>query len=508
MQILLPIAGHSQFFPESEFYFPKPLLEIDGKPMIERVISNLDSFFPGARYTFVIHQTEARKYSLTSLLNLLVPNNPNIIERQETSGALCSCLLAYDKLDPELPLLISNSDQIIDASLDEAITFFGSQNADCGLLTFESVHPRWSYVISGEQNNVDQAYEKKVVSKNAICGLYYYKKAKYFLQSASAAIIKSSTVNGSYFLSAAINEMILAGRTVKFRPIPSEAYHSFYSPAKIKEYENHIFTSQTVQHLNTQDQSDPTISVVIPAAGHGSRFANSGWLKPKPFIDVNGSPMVQHVASNIALNSSTYHVILKAEHIDFISLIDESALPAPVKHHFLQETTEGTLCTVMSIHEHLNNHNPVLIANSDQLVEFDLNILVQDCLSRNLDGSILVFREPSLDPKWSYVELDKNGFVTRLEEKQAISDLATVGIYFFREGRQLVDAALDMFVANDRTNNEFYTGPVYNYLIRAGLKIGIIEIDRSAMHGLGTPEDLNSYLTTHALPPSADSPKC
>ena len=153
-----------------------------------------------------------------------------------------------------------------------------------------------------------------------------------------------------------------------------------------------------------------------------------------------------------------------------------------------------------------DNSHPLLIANSDQLVNFDVNHFVEDCFNRCLDGSILVFRDPSKNEKWSFVEVDSSGHVVRVAEKKAISDIATVGIYFFSKGSDFVSSAIDMIAANERVNNEFYTCPVYNYMIRSGAKIGIYEVSQESMFGLGTPEDLEQYLSAINAPLSIDRP--
>ena len=134
------------------------------------------------------------------------------------------------------------------------------------------------------------------------------------------------------------------------------------------------------------------------------------------------------------------------------------------------------------------------MANSDQYVDFDVDAFVDDCIGRDLDGSILVFKDEARNPKWSFARTDEQDLVVEVAEKKPISDMATVGIYLFRRGSEFVSAAIDMIARNDRVNDEFYTAPVYNYMIRAGLRIGIYEIPQSAMHGLGTPNDLEAFL--------------
>ena len=203
------------------------------------------------------------------------------------------------------------------------------------------------------------------------------------------------------------------------------------------------------------------INVVIPMAGLGSRFAQAGFEKPKPFIDVNGLPMISRVLENLKIPGARYYLIANRTHME---------------------------------REFINNDLPLLIANSDQIVDIDINDFWGDCIKRNLDGSILCFKDEQLSPKWSFAKLDDGGLVTEVKEKEPISENATVGIYFFSQGSLFVNSAVDMIINNDRVNNEFYTCPVYNYAINKQKKIGAYFLNQKQMHGIGTPEDLKIYL--------------
>lgn len=238
------------------------------------------------------------------------------------------------------------------------------------------------------------------------------------------------------------------------------------------------------------------INIVIPMAGEGSRFANAGYAKPKPFIDVNGRPMIEHVIDNVKCENAIFTLIGKRDHI-----LREKNLVEKLKQKYqiniveIEKTTEGTACTILYARNIINNNIPLLIANSDQLIDINIQDFVNDCFSRNLDGSILTFEDLEKNPKWSFAKIDNDKqLVKEVKEKTAISTHATVGIYLFSQGKSFVDAAIDMIVRNDRVNNEFYTCPVYNYMIKENKKIGIYEINQKQMHGLGTPEDLNNYL--------------
>jgi dTDP-glucose pyrophosphorylase len=136
----------------------------------------------------------------------------------------------------------------------------------------------------------------------------------------------------------------------------------------------------------------------------------------------------------------------------------------------------------------------LLIANSDQIVDFNAQDFIDDYSRRNLDGSILTFQDKARDPKWSYARISDDGLVREVREKQAISELATVGIYLFRKGSEFIDATIEMILAQDRVNGEYYTCPTYNYMIHREMRIGIYDIPPEKMHGIGTPKDLNNYI--------------
>jgi NDP-sugar pyrophosphorylase family protein len=240
---------------------------------------------------------------------------------------------------------------------------------------------------------------------------------------------------------------------------------------------------------------DAKINVVIPMAGLGSRFAAEGFVKPKPFIDVNGQPMIVRVLENLSIPNAFYYLVALKEHLlaehKLIKIIENQF---PVKFIPIDKLTEGTACTILFAREYINNDTPLLIANSDQLIAIDVNEFLIDATDRNLDGSILTFIDLEKNPKWSFVEVDSFGHVVRLKEKEAISDIATVGIYYFAKGKDFVNGSIDMIISKDRVNNEFYTSHVYNYILRNNKNIGIYDIGFSKMIGLGTPSDLLKYL--------------
>jgi dTDP-glucose pyrophosphorylase len=503
MQVLIPISSRSSFFPIEEYFFPKPLIEVAGLPMIELVVTQIKKQLNNPKFTFVIDREDARAFSIDRICKLAGGAGTNVVERMgETSGALCSCLLAIGALDQSSPVLIANSDQIITADLGAHIERFEMAQVDAGVVTFDSIHPRWSYVMEAENDRVAQAFEKKVVSRNAIAGLYYFREAKQFLDAAKKTIINDVIVNGSFFISSAINECILNGGDVIYTKIDKQQFHSFYSPSRIAEFDRSALGAK----MRAGPKTAKNVNVIIPAAGEGSRFAKAGWKKPKPFIDVAGRPMLDHVIENVVPQGAGVTLLLRDAHMEKHPTVVEAFDNAGINIISVDRLTEGTACTVLLARKVFDNDDPMMVANSDQLVDFDVTDYITDCIDRNLDGSILVFRDPSMDPKWSFAKLDDEGLVTQVAEKNPISDLATVGIYLFTRGHDFVSATADMVAANKRVNGEFYTCPVYNYMIANGARIGVYEIEMDAMSGLGTPDDLTRFINSRDGSPSEDLP--
>lgn len=282
MRYLIPIASKDDLFPKDEFHFPKPLIEIDGSPMISLVVNSIRNRDASAKFIFIVLNQDALEYSLDSILKLLAGESTVVIKlNNPTMGAVCSALMAVDHIVDDDPLVICNGDQIIDADLAGIARDFTRSQADAGVVTFNSVHPRWSYIREDQSGYVIETAEKRVLSRKAIAGYYYFRSGSLFVEFAQNYLLKADPFGGKYYLSPVLNEVILAGGKIVQHEIPSDSYISFYSPKRIEFYQNEIRDKVAAMTKPARQ-----VQVVIPMAGLGSRFAQVGYLKPKPFIDV------------------------------------------------------------------------------------------------------------------------------------------------------------------------------------------------------------------------------
>lgn len=246
---------------------------------------------------------------------------------------------------------------------------------------------------------------------------------------------------------------------------------------------------------NSYPPTPPKINLVIPMAGLGSRFQKEGYTVPKPFLPVFGKPMYRWVIDNMMPKVAKWrdrvvvHVLVREEQA---SLFESDK---GIHIHTVPKLTEGAACTVLTIRDIINTDDPLIIANSDQFLEWDADSFYLALLHPGFAGVISTFVQPDLsDVRWSYARLDADRRVVEVAEKKVISDLATTGIYGWSRGSAFVAAADAMIAANVRVNSEFYICPVYNFMRCGEAAPAIRTHNCKKMWGLGVPTDYEHFL--------------
>ena len=228
----------------------------------------------------------------------------------------------------------------------------------------------------------------------------------------------------------------------------------------------------------------------MPMAGNGSRFQDQGYTQVKPMIPVNGIPMFVHAERCIGLDFDERIFIVRKEH-NIKSDVLEWYPDATVIE--LDYETEGTACTLLTAREHFEDGSSIFVSNCDQHIEWNRDLAQRIIDTPGVDGLIPNFHCPERHPKWSYALVDNYHNINKVAEKNPISDWATVGYYYWRDGQQFIRSVEAMMEANDRVNGEFYTCPVYNYTLQLPGIGNVKHIEVDTMQGIGTPEDLKAY---------------
>jgi bifunctional N-acetylglucosamine-1-phosphate-uridyltransferase/glucosamine-1-phosphate-acetyltransferase GlmU-like protein len=236
LKIIIPLGGSSELFSNAGYYYPKPLIEINGSTMIEMVLKQPSAIEKEKQFIFIIKEEDAVKFHLDNTLKLLSPGCEIIKLKKPAKGGLCSALMAIDKINENDSILILNGDQILDVDFNLLNNYWQEQQASAGIVTFNSVHPRWSYARI-ENAEVVQTAEKNPISQHSIAGYYYFEKAAGFFKASYESIKNDVQLDGNFFISPVINQYVLTNKKVKAFSIEANLYHSFYSPQMIAEYE-------------------------------------------------------------------------------------------------------------------------------------------------------------------------------------------------------------------------------------------------------------------------------
>ena len=216
MNVLVPMAGAGTRFEKAGYTFPKPLIEVNGKPMIQAVVENLNV---DAKHIFIVQKSHYEEYNLKHLLSLISPGCEIIQVEGVTEGAACTTLLAKNFINNREPLLIANSDQFVEWDSNEFLYSMQADRVDAGILTFESVHPKWSFAKLDKDGFVSEVAEKKPISNNATVGIYYWARGSDYVKYAEQMIERDRRVNNEFYVCPVFNEAIEDNKKIKIFPI-------------------------------------------------------------------------------------------------------------------------------------------------------------------------------------------------------------------------------------------------------------------------------------------------
>lgn len=235
LNIVIPMAANI-YFDSTDYFYPKPLIEVKGKPIIQLVVESLRSLSGPMRFIFILNRKDDSKFHLQDTLRLITENQCEVVLLEKQSrGAACSVLMAIQWIAGPDPVVVANGDQTFNFRLSDVIANFQKRNLAAGVICFDSVHPRWSYVRLDDQGLVIEAAEKRPLSRNAIAGFYYFKEGKEFVRLSMKHIEKGSEVDGQYYVAPILNEYVLENQPVGTYMIDNSRFRSYYSIQKIEE---------------------------------------------------------------------------------------------------------------------------------------------------------------------------------------------------------------------------------------------------------------------------------
>jgi len=236
------------------------------------------------------------------------------------------------------------------------------------------------------------------------------------------------------------------------------------------------------------------LNIVIPMAGTGSRFANIGYKTLKPFIEINGKMMIESVLDGIKYDNANYIIIIRRAILEeYGKEINYIKNKYNIKFVIIEKPTMGASCTALAAHNFINNPNSVLFCDCDNIIDNGIfHNFIDFCQTSNADGSLLTFH--SDQNCFSFVKINSDNYATDIKEKEVISNNAIAGFYFFKQGSDFVNSAINIMIYNEKSKNEFYISNTFNDMIRLKKKINIYNIDEKYFYCVGTPEQVEQYL--------------
>lgn len=237
MKVIIPIVGNDSL--ESNTEYMLSLYEIERKIIFQYCYDFLKSI-DEAEFIVVLRKQDVKKYHFDQIVKLLIPNVKIVIAEGDTKGSVCSCLLAIDYIAENEPLIISSSNQLFLADANQIVKEFIDRDYDGGIVTFEDIHPKFSFVKLDENNLVIEAAEKRPISKHATAGFYYFKKGSDFVESAISMLMKNASVNGLFYLCPVYNEMILKQKKIGVYPIDRKDYFLLKTESGVEAYKQYL----------------------------------------------------------------------------------------------------------------------------------------------------------------------------------------------------------------------------------------------------------------------------
>jgi CTP:molybdopterin cytidylyltransferase MocA len=245
VKLIVLMAGDSALFEVAGLKYPKNLVEIDGEPLVQRVVEGLGPVLGMvSEAIFLVREEENRRHHTDEVIRLLAPGAVVIGVPGLSSGAACTALHAISHIARDESLLVVNGDQVLDADLTQIIAGYERDGLDGGVITFDAVHPRWSYVRVSDDGLVQEAAEKRPISRHATAGIYWFARGGDFVDAVMDMIRKDASVEGAFYICPAYNELILRGLDIGVHHVARETYFSLSSMHGVNVYEEHLMRAR------------------------------------------------------------------------------------------------------------------------------------------------------------------------------------------------------------------------------------------------------------------------
>ena len=521
MQVVIPMSGIGKRFGDAGYTVPKPLIEVDGKPIISYVID----MFPGENnFVFICNREHLETTPLRAVLEQCKPNGRIVAIEPHKKGPVYAVSQCFDEIDDEDEIIVNYCDFYSDWDYADFLSDTHSRKAEGCVPSYRGFHPHMlgtdNYAFIRDEDRWLQAIQEKQpftdnrMAEYASNGTYYFRHGRHVKKYFSELMEQNVQVNGEFYVSMIYNLLVRDGLPVSVYEVPHML--QWGTPKDLEEYQkwSDYFRSASQQNKIVSDSShqEQQTTILLPMAGHGSRFSSAGYTTPKPLIEVSGKPMVVQ-ATNSLPSAGRYVFVALKEHLE------TSGIGEALRHSYpdcsivaLDHVTEGQACTcaygVENASPPIDLEKPLIIGACDNGMLYDREAFRQLTENEKVDAVAFTFRNhpaSKRNPKaYGWIKtagaLNSSNLpedtITGVSVKVPLSetpgnDHAIVGSFWFRKARYLIDGLMRLQEKNVRVNNEFYVDSLIGELAEMGLDCRVFEIDYYICWG--TPDDLKVF---------------
>lgn len=508
IQLIIPMSGVGKRFIEAGYDKPKPLIEIDGRPIISYII---DLFPTIEDISFICNEKHLKETNMRDILLKLKPNSKIYeVSSENRKGPVDAVYQIKDFIDDDKEIIISYCDYGTYWDFFKFLNEMREKKYDGGIPCYIGFHPHMlgsdNYAFCKVENkNLIQIKEKEPftddkMNEYASNGTYYFKNGKILKKYFKKIIDLDINLNGEYYVSMVYNLLVKDGLKVGIFEI--ENMLQWGTPYDLEVYKSWSDYFRNIIIGQKKYIHEDNVTLVLPLAGKGSRFSELNYNKPKPLLEINNKPMVVQAVECLPKTKNKIFICLN-EHIKNFNLKDELLRYYPESQILgIDEVTEGQACTceMAFLKYDINLEDPILISACDNGVYYDVKKYEELVNDKNNDIIVWSFRNnqsSKLNPNmYAWLKVNRENFVEHVSCKKFIYDNplkthAIIGTMFFRKAKYFINGLKKNYEKNIRTNNEFYVDDVLNQNIMEGLKVKVFEVKNYICWG--TPNDYETY---------------
>jgi len=505
MQIIIPMTGMGVRFSKAGYTDSKPLILVDGKPIIEHVIN----LFPGeTNFIFICNSIHLRKTRIRNVLEQIMPTGRIVEIAPHKKGPVFAVTQAFNLINEEEEVIVNYCDFGKYWDYLNFLKHTRERNADGAVSAYKGFHPHMlgstNYAfIRSDRQWMQEIREKQPFTENrmqeyASDGTYYFKKGLYVKKYFTELIKRDVNLKGEYYVSVIYNLMLKDNLNISIYEI--QHMLQWGEPRDLEEYLRWSQYFKNIVKPYNNILPAPKSIVLIPLAGKGQRFITDGYQQPKPLIQVSGKPMIIQ-AANYLPTAERHIFVCLSDHIKQYPLKDAIRAVYPIsKIISLNKITEGQACTCELGVEQENMESSLLIGACDNGMLWNKEKYQNLLDDENVDAIVWSFRNHTSSEQnprmYGWLKVDKQDNITEVSVKVPISDdpyndHAIIGTFYFRKVKYFLESLKRLYRKNTRINNEFYVDSCINELLEMNLNVKVFEVDNYICWG--TPDDLRTY---------------